>query len=274
MRLALVMTLGLALTSTAHADQRRDYMLGSDVYGNHAILDFFGTGGQFTLEHRGSIYGKSNSYSGSVASLIGYPLAQVTTQASLRFLFVELSAMAGYRTIWRNLRFKAGADSYCADCDREARRHDDRILVGGPDTDRFVIAEAKVQIYLPFNEYFVVTSLLAEGYQSRRPRTYDWFFTDVHDGGAMTRWETLAFFKHPDWGGIGPYLQLLVLPRAGHHESEFAYGFNAVTRLGLIDRNDLLFLTFLMRPGDPYYGQHSYFSPVRALLIYRMTLSL
>ena len=64
------------------------------------------------------------------------------------------------------------------------------------------------------------------------------------------------------------------LPRDGKHVPEFAYGFNLVTRLGLIPRNDLLFLTFLMRPGDPYYGQHSYFAPFRALLVYRITLSL
>jgi hypothetical protein len=64
------------------------------------------------------------------------------------------------------------------------------------------------------------------------------------------------------------------LPRAGKHETEVAWGFNAVTRLGLIERNDLLFATFLIRPGDGSYGQHAYYSPVRALLIYRMQLDL
>jgi hypothetical protein len=64
------------------------------------------------------------------------------------------------------------------------------------------------------------------------------------------------------------------LPRGDHTETEVAYGFNAVTRLGLMRRDDLLFLTFLMRPNDPAYGQHAYHAPVRALLVYRMILEL
>ena len=48
----------------------------------------------------------------------------------------------------------------------------------------------------------------------------------------------------------------------------------ARSRLGLIERNDLLFATFLIRPGDGSYGQHAYYSPVRALLIYRMQIDL
>jgi len=280
-RLALVILLGLALasvallTSVARADQRRDYMLEGDAFGNHLFLDYFGTGGQLTLEHRGSIYGKANSYSANVAALVGYPLAQATATATLRFLFLELGGSVGYRTVWRNLSFEPGKNgSYCSACDGAARRHQDHILGVGPDTDRYAFAEAKVQLYLPFNDNFVLTSLLAEGYQGLRPRSYDWFYTDVHDSGLITRWETLAFFKQRDWGAIGPYLQLLVLPRDGHHDSEFAWGFNAVARLGLIERNDLVFLTFLIRPGDPYYGQHSYFAPVRALIVYRVMLSL
>ncbi|HEY2734969.1 MAG TPA: hypothetical protein VGI70_13330, partial [Polyangiales bacterium] len=140
--------------------------------------------------------------------------------------------------------------------------------------DRYGFAEASIQLYAPLNEYFMFTSLLATRYEGSRPRTYDWFFTDIHDGGVITRWETFAFVKHRDWGAIGPYLQLMVLPRAGKHEAEFAYGFNATTRLGILSRNDQLFLTVLMRPNDPYYGQHSYYLPVRALLIYRIALSL
>jgi hypothetical protein len=276
LRFVVVLSLSvLAWANAARADQRRDFMLEGDQVGNRLLLDYFGTGGQLTLEHRGSIYGSANSYSANVATLLGYPLGQVTTSLSLRVLFLEFGVMAGYRAVWRNLSFEPGADgNYCANCDRAARRHQDPVLASGPDTDRYGLAEARVQLYAPFNDSFVLTSLLAADYQGLRPRSYDWFYTDVHDPGVITRWETLAFFKHPKWGGIGPYFQLLVLPRAGHHESEFAYGFNAVTRLGLIDRNDLVFLTFLIRPTDPYYGEHSYFAPVRALIIYRLMLSL
>jgi hypothetical protein len=276
-RFVLVVSFALLAltTSAARADQRRDYMLEAELPHDQLVLDYFGTGGQLTLAHRRPLYGRSNEYSANVAALAGYPLAQLTASAALRVLFLEFGGTLGYRTVWRNLSFKPGENGeYCADCDREARRKLDPILGKGPDTDRYAFAEGRVQLYAPFNEHFVFTSLLALRYEGSRPRSYDWFFTDIHDGGVITRWESLAFFKHRNLGGIGPYLQLMVLPRAGKHEAEFAYGFNAVSRLGLLNRNDLLFFTFLMRPNDPYYGQHSYYLPVRALIIYRMTLSL
>jgi hypothetical protein len=277
-RFVLVASFSLAaLTSLAFrakADERRDYMLEADKPGDHLVLDYFGTGGQLTLVRRRPVYGSANDYSAGITGLVSYPIGQLTAAASLRILFLEFGGNIGYRTVWRNLTFEPGEDSYCKDCDRAARRKLDPILGKGPDTDHYMFAEGRVQLYAPFNENFVLTSLLAVRYEGSKPREYDWFFTDIHDGGLMTRWETLAFFKHRDLGGIGPYLQLMVLPRAGKHETEFAYGFNAVTRLGLLDRNDLVFFTFLMRPNDPYYGQHSYFLPVRALIIYRITLSL
>jgi hypothetical protein len=264
-----------ATARVAHADQRRDFMLEqSGEFGQHLIADYFGTGGQLTLEHRGGIYGRTNDYAFRASTLVGYPLAQANLSASLRVLFFEIGASIGYRAVWRNLSFEPGEHSYCDKCDRPARRDRDPILGSGPDTDRYLLSSAYVQMYAPMNEYFVLSSLLSADYQGVKPRTYDQFNTDIHDGGVMIRWETAAFIKHRDWGGIGPYVQLLSLPRAGHHETEVAYGFNAVTRPGLLTRNDTLLITFLMRPGDGYYGQHSYYMPVRALAIWRFTLTL
>jgi hypothetical protein len=114
----------------------------------------------------------------------------------------------------------------------------------------------------------------AARYEGRRDRSFDWLYTSIYDRGVLGRRETLLFFKDRRLGGIGPYLQLLYLPRGDRHEAQWAIGFNAVTRLGILSRNDLLFLTFLTRPGDPAYGQHNYFAPIRALLIYRMILEL
>lgn len=262
--------------SVAHADQRRDYMLEEiPPPGNVLILDWFGTGGQLGFEHRGQIYGKSNDYAFNVSALVGYPVGQVTAGASIRALFLEIGASIGYRTVWRNLSFDPGPNGeYCIECDRGARRERDPILGDGPDTDHFPMAEGTVQLFAPLNEHVVFVSLLAARYEGLRPRSYDWFFTNIHDDGWMTRSETLLFLKHRDFGGFAPYLQVMWLPRAGKHVAEVAWGFNAVARLGLIEEDDLLFATFLIRPGDGYYGQHSYYSPVRALLIYRMTLEL
>lgn len=276
LRFGLITAILVGLSSSAHADQRRDWIL-EDISppGNYLLLDYFGTGGQIGLEHRGSIYGKVNDYTLNLSTLIAYPVGQVTASAALRVLFLRFAGSVGYRTVWRNLSFEAGEDGeYCVKCDRAARRARDPVLGEGPDTDKFFMAEGSVSIYAPFNEWIVFTSQLAARYEGLRPRSYDWFFTNVHDPGVMTRSETLLFFKHRDWGGFAPYLQVMWLPRAGKHETEVAWGFNAVTRLGLIERNDLLFVTFLIRPGDGSYGQHAYYSPVRALLIYRMQLDL
>lgn len=272
----VVIALSALSAHVARADQRRDYMLEEiGAPGNYLLLDWFGTGGQVGFEHRGHIYGKSNDYSFNVSALVGYPVGQVTAAASVRALFLDLTFSVGYRTVWRNLSFDPGEDGeYCIECDRGARRDRDPILGDGPDTDHFPMAEGSVQLYAPFNEWVVFVSQLAARYEGLRPRTYDWFFTNIHDDGVMTRSETLLFFKHRNLGGFAPYLQVMWLPRAGKHEAEVAWGFNAVVRLGLIEENDLLFATFLIRPGDEYYGQHSYYSPVRALLIYRMQLAL
>lgn len=277
LRLGLLAVLFLAVSArVAHADQRRDFMLNDlGAPGNYLLLDYFGTGGQVGFEHRGSIYGNSNDYTLNASALVGYPVGQVTASAAVRVLFLRFGGSIGYRTVWRNLSFEPGEDGeYCMKCDRGARRDRDPILGKGPDTDHFLMAEGNVSIFAPLNEYMVFTSTLAARYEGLRDRSYDWFFTTVHDSGVMTRSETLLFFKHRDWGGFAPYLQVMWLPRAGKHDTEVAWGFNAVTRLGLLERNDLVFLTFLIRPGDGSYGQHSYYSPVRALIIYRMQLDL
>lgn len=271
----LALAASTSLSSVAHADQRREYMLASTEPGDRLIFDYFGIGSQLTLEHRRGFFQNANDYTLSTSALLSYPMGQVSATAALRFLYFELSVTAGYRAVWRNLSFEPGDDgSYCKDCDRVARRNRDPILGYGPDTDHFPYGEARVQVYAPFNEYFIMTSLLAANYQGLRTRSFDWVLTDIHDPGVIARWELMAFVKHRKWGGIGPYFQLQSLPRGDHHESEFTYGFNAVSRLGIIARNDMLFLSVLLKPNDPYFGQHSFYSPMRALITWRLILSL
>jgi len=271
----LVATLALsALPPLAHADQRRDYMLSELGEGDRLILDYLGTGAQVSWVRRRGIYGRANDYSLRLSSLLAYSLGQVAASASLRVLAFEFEAQVGYRTVWRNLSFEPGVNSYCKDCDRPARRSRDPLFGGDTTSDAYPFAQGTVQLYAPLNDYFVLTSSLTLRYEGLRDRSYDWFFADIHDSGLMVNWELTAFVKHRDWGGIGPYVQYLSLPRAGRHEGEFAFGFNAMSRFGLVKRNDMLFLTFLTRPGDGVYGVHSYFAPIRALIVYRLTLPL
>jgi hypothetical protein len=274
--LAVLVCLGLAsFASRSRADQPRDYMLGRAPTGEFLLVDYFGTGGQLTLQTRKQIYGPANDATVGAATLIGYPLGQVNAFARLRLLFLDFGGTAGYRATWRNLSFAPGKNGeYCSRCDSAARRDRDPVLGSGPDTDRFGFAEAHAQLYVPFNDYVVFTSLVAARYEGCKPRSYDWFYSDIHDAGVMGRSESMLFVKHRSLGGIGPYVQAMILPRGSEHVTEWAFGFNAVTRPGLARHDDLLFLTFLIRPGDRFYGQHAYYSPIRALLIYRMMLTL
>jgi hypothetical protein len=254
--------------------QPRHFILDFQPEGTFAIADYFGTGGMLTLEHRARFYGAANDVI-TGATLVGsYPLGELTLRTDLRILFLSIGGQIAYRTVWRDLSFEPGEDSYCEGCDRKSRRDRDEVFGKSPGTDAFPWGEVRTNLYFPFNEHLIVIGTGALRYEGRRDRSYDWFYTSVYDGGLLGRFEAQMFVKHRDWGGIGPYVQLLMLPRDGEHDAQWAAGFNATMRLGLLPRNDLLFLTFLIRPGDPQYGQHNYFSPIRALLIYRMLFQL
>jgi hypothetical protein len=264
----------LCAAGSAHADQPRDYMLSVQPAGTFLLLDYSGTGGQATIENRLKIYRDANDLTTGVSIVPAYPLAEANTRVDLRILFFSIGGTLAYRSVWRDLTFEPGKHSYCVDCDRGSRRKMDEFFGRSPGSDQFGYAEVRARLLFPFNDYVVMDMNGALRYEGRHDRSFDWFYTTIYDHGVLGRFEADLFFKHRDWGGIGPYLQLLELPRDGEHVAQWAVGFNAVTRLGLLSRNDLLFLTFLIRPGDAMYGQHNYYSPIRSLLIYRMILNL
>jgi hypothetical protein len=274
--LAVLLACVCALSARAVlADQPRDYMLDFQPTGTFVLADYYGTGGLLTLEHRARIYGSSNDITVAGGLVPAYPLGEAFARADLRILFLGIGVTAAYRTVWRDLKFEPGDHGeYCKNCDREARRKMDPLFGKSPGSEAFGWGEARATLYFPFNEHVIGTTTGALRYEGRDDRSYDWFYTSVYDGGVIGRWEAQLFLKDRDWGGIGPYVQLLSLPRAGEHDAQWAFGFNAVTRLGLLHADDLLFLTFLIRPGDGIYGQHNYFSPIRSLLIYRMSFQL
>jgi hypothetical protein len=263
-----------AQLAPARADQPRDFMLGFQPEGTFLLVDYFGTGGQLTLENRRNIYGDSNTLTLGAGVVPAYPQTDAFARADIRILFLSIGGMVAYRAVWHDLAFEPGPNSYCLRCDRAGRRSQDSLIGETTGSERFPYGEGRASLFFPFNEHLVMESTGAVRYEGRKDRSFDWFYTSVYDRGVLGRWETLLFVKDHRFGGIGPYLQLLYLPRGNRYDAQWAFGFNAVTRLGLLARNDLLFLTFLTRPGDPSYGQHNYFSPIRALLIYRMILDL
>lgn len=271
----LASALCVTQASRAHADQPRDYMLTFQPAGSFAYVDYFGTGGMFTLEQRRPIFGNSNELTLGASLIPAFPLGEAHARADIRILFLSIGGSLAYRTVWRDLVFEPGDDGeYCQDCDRKSRRAMDPLFESTTGSTTYPIAEARATIYLPFNEHLIALASGALRHEGRTDRSFDWYYTSIYDSGLMRRLEFQAFVKHPSFGGIGPYVQLLVLPRDGKLVEQWAGGFNLAFRVGILPRNDLIYWTVLLRPGDGRFGQQSYYSPVRSLLIYRMILDL
>jgi hypothetical protein len=277
MRGVLLCVLAVIMLSvqSARADQARDWPLNSSPPGTFAHIDYLGAGGQLSIEHRQPFYGGANVLTLNGSTLVGQYFGQVQASAALRVLILEVVGSVGYRTLWRNLAFQAGENgAYCKDCDRPARREADPIFDPTSGHAKYPYAEAGVGLFLPLNNNMVFGSQFLAHYEDSPDRSYDQLFAYIHDGGLLWISETTMFFKHKDWGAIGPYLQIISMPRAGRYETEVAAGFNALTRVGLITRNDVLVASLLVRPGDGVYGQHWYYWPARLILDYRITFEL
>lgn len=96
----------------------------------------------------------------------------------------------------------------------------------------------------------------------------------MHDGGLLYRGDLVLFYRSPSFGAVGPYVRYMDLPRYGRREGELAAGAVFVTRPGLKDRDDLLSLSLLARPGDDEFGFHLLRVPLWAMLVYRASFRL
>jgi hypothetical protein len=265
----------LLLPVSARADQARDWLLNGSPPGTYALFDYLGAGAQLSLERRQPFYGGANVFTLNGSALLGQYFGQVQTTASLRVLLLEITGTIGYRALWRNLAFPAGDNgAYCKDCDRPARRDADPIFDPTSGHAKYPYAEAGVSLLLPLNNFMVFGSQFLAHYENSPDRSFDPVYTNLHDGGLLMVSETSLLFKHKNWGALGPYLQVISIPRDGRHETQVAAGFNALTRVGLIQRNDALIASLLVRPGDGSYGNHWYYMPARLIVAYRMSFAL
>jgi hypothetical protein len=273
--LSLVLGLLVFLPVSARADQARDWPLNSTPWGNYAYVDYLGAGAQLTLERRMPFYQGANALTVNASTLVGQYFGQAQVGASFRVVILEVFGNAGYRALWRNLAFEPGDNgSYCKDCDRPARRDADPIFDPTSGHAKYPYLEAGAGLYLPLNDNMILASSFMVRWEDSPDRSFDQLYANLHDGGLLYASETTMFFKHKDWGAIGPYLQVLSLPRQDRHETQVAAGFNLLTRVGLIQRNDVFIASMLFRPGDDSYGLHWYYMPARLIVSYRMAFPL
>ncbi len=265
---ACVVWLGMA--SGARADQPRDYMLRLQPSGTFALIDFFGTGFQATLQHSADIYGTLNNLQVRANVLAMYPLGEAGFGFDLRILILRLSGDFALRSVWRDLAFAPGERT-----DRAARAERDVPFAGDTTSDSYSVAEGRAELVIPFNRHLLVTTLGALRYEGPHPTSFDWLWAYVHDSGFIPRWDMQIWLHHRDWGGFGPYVEILSLPRTNERQLVWAFGITAVTRAGLLTRrDDLVYFSFRIRPGDDEFGQHSLGAPVRGILVYRVALPL
>lgn len=248
-------------------------MVAAQPAGTYVNLDIVFPGVQAMLEHRRQFYGQANELSlkASVLSTIVFMESQI--DADLRLVVLSLGASAGIRDVFHNIAFPQGAR-----VDSAARRQVD---FGGSYTNAFsAFGEARATLSLPINDQLVFLSVNGLRFEGGEDRTFDWRLGIVRDAGMLFRSDTTVFYKHRNFGAIGPQVQILTYALDGLRNTQINYGFTFTSRPGFRARNDIVFLSVLFgiggtvngMPTADYYGNHIFKIPVTFQLAYRAVL--
>jgi hypothetical protein len=272
---ALLVAAAVGGPSSTRADQPRDWMVAAQPGGTHLNIDVVFPGVQAQLEHRIPIYGKANELTFKVNALPTLVFYESQADVDLRLLVLSLGASGGFRDVFHNIEFGPN-DKF----DSAARR--DVEFGGRYNSAMSGFGEGRVTLSLPFNDSLVFVSVNGFRFEGGRDRTFDWRLGIVRDAGMLVRSDTTLFIKHRSFGAIGPQVQILNYALNGFRNTQVNYGFTFTTRLGLRDRNDLLFLSVLFGVGgtvngistQDVYGNHLFKIPMTVQLAYRTVLEL
>jgi hypothetical protein len=229
---------------------------------------------QTGLEHRLNIYGKANELTLRGSAIAAIPFGGVQADADLRLIILTLGTSVGANDVWRNQTYAAGET-----LTRKERRQ--RESAGEFDAAGFGFWEGRVGLDLPFNEYVVFHNINALRITGGPERSFDNLLGVVHDGNYV-RADFQLFFKHRDYGGLAPTLQLLDFPLDDVRHTQVNFGFTFVARAGLVRRNDLLLFQMLFHAGDALggydnsdaYGLAILRAPAMFTLAYRSVIGL
>jgi hypothetical protein len=263
---------GVVLSPTARADQARDFMLAVQPEGTDALVDVVFPGVQTALEHRVAIYGLANQLTLRANALYTVPFYESQADVELRILVLTLGASVGVRSDFRALSF--GPNESLA---RGHRRRRD--IDGRSSHETWGFGEGRATVVLPLNDYVLFNAVHSLRAQDQPDRTFDWRTGVVHDG-SLFKSDITLLFKHREWGGLGPMLQVLNFDLRGTRFTQLNYGAVFVTRPGFRRRDDIFFAQLLFHPGatlgsydnDESYGMHLFFAPITFTIAYRMVL--
>ena len=262
--------LALFVALPARAEEPRDYFLNAPKPGNYAHMDAYTVGSQLSLQNRSDLEPGMSMLTTRASGILSYPYADGSINMDARVLLFTLGGSLGYRWVYRNLAFSPGeSQTFKARIDREK--------AGKFDTQGFAYGEGHFRLVVPLDFLFLINKT-AVRWEGRQNASFDWLLATVHDRGTMVVNDTTLFFRHRDFGAIGPMVRVMSLPKDGTRKTEVPVGFVYGTRPGLVSprhgNNDLFLLQVLGVPGDNTYGLHGYHVPLYFLAVYRATLSL
>ncbi len=283
-RVALILLVGcLAFVGVARADeasypggpphrppprgQPRDWPLDPLRPGTFLTADAYTVGGQGSLEKRIDFDGGGNQLllrAGGLAS-IGY--TEAAAHVDLRLFLLNVGMSGGYRHVWRNYT--------CADNDPSCSIQDrlDIDKSGGPNARGWPFAEWRARLVIPLDLFSLVSQYTVR-YEGSPDRTFDWFYTSVHDGGFLHVFQSTLFLRSARYGAIGPTVRAMEMGYGGQRTVEGAVGLNALLRPGFFKKDDLFVLQFLISPGNDTFGFHILRIPIYGMLIYRKSFEL
>jgi hypothetical protein len=259
----------------AAAEQPRDYFLDAPTAGTFAHLDAYTVGAQASLENRADLEQGMSMLHTRLSGIASYPYADGSANVDLRVFLLTVGASAGYRHVYRDHTFNAGED-------RSLSARNDREKDGNIGSQGFGYYEGRARLVIPLDSFFMIhTGTLR--HEDRNDNSFDWFHATVHDSGLVGKYEATLFYRHRDFGAVGPYFRYMNFERtddAGKQERRGEVYFGGVigTRPGFIrprgGNTDLALLQVVVRTGDDIYGLHGYRIPAYILGVYRATISL
>jgi hypothetical protein len=265
---ALAAALATLSAATASAEMPRDYFLNPPTAGTFAHLDAYTVGVQASLENRAHLEEGMSMLHTRVSGIASWPYADGSLNLDARVFLITAGGSIGYRHVWRDHTFAPGEDR-----SRDARNEREKNSEQG--SQGYSYAEARLRLVIPLDSFFMVNTATVRD-EGANDNSFDWLHATVHDGGTFFKYEGTLFFRHRDFGAVGPYFRFMNLPKDDTRKNEIHYGFVLGTRPGFVrDRGgnaDLFLLNVVTRFGDDEFGYHTYRIPIYLLAVYRATL--
>ena len=259
----------VAAAGTASAEQPRDYFLNPPPPGTYANLDVYTVGIQASLEDRRDLEeGMSMAYN-RVSGVVGLPYGDASYNLDARVFLFTLGGSVGYRHVWKNHTFAFGDP----DTGRKKRVQRESDLL--TDETGFPYGEGRLRLTIPLDSFFMVNTATVR-WEDQRDNTFDWYHGNIHDGGTYWKYDGVLFYRHRDFGAIGPTVRYMSYEREGLSKSDFTYGFTFGSRPGWKRGSDLFLFQMLFNFGDDDYGLHGYRidAPFTVLAVYRAVVPL